>query len=238
MIRMLVSVRNVDEALAAAAFGVDYLDLKDPGSGALGGLDIGTIREILAAVRPRHPRLMISATIGDLPATDLDAIDHAIRDVVSAGVDLVKVGVPGQGGPAADHLLKHLALCGRPIVPVLIADHGVDDALFAQACALPFPALMVDTQDKLNGSLIDHLGQPSLARLVTSARAQGKPFGLAGALQRRDLPELRELKPNFAGFRSAVCDGARSGTLSVERLQAVRDGLAAQRSSACAALAE
>jgi len=121
---------------------------------------------------------------------------------------------------------------------VLIADHGIDDALFAQACALPFPALMVDTQDKLNGSLIDHLGQPSLARLVTSARAQGKPFGLAGALQRRDLPELRELKPNFAGFRSAVCDGARSGTLSVERLQAMRDALAAQRSPACTALAE
>nr|WP_231497814.1 (5-formylfuran-3-yl)methyl phosphate synthase [Methylibium sp. T29-B] len=34
--RLLVSVRNVEEALAAAAAGVDFIDLKEPSAGALG----------------------------------------------------------------------------------------------------------------------------------------------------------------------------------------------------------
>lgn len=238
MIRILVSVRDVDEALQAAGFGVDYLDLKEPAAGALGGLDIAQIRDILAVVRPRHPRLMISATIGDFPATELTAIEHAIREVADAGVDLVKVGVPGQGGAAADALLGRLALRGRPIVPVLIADDGIDDGLFATACTLPFPALMVDTQAKLGGSLVERMGPARLARLIATARAHGKPFGLAGALQLRDLPVLRELKPAFAGFRSAVCEGERSGSLVPARLKAVRDGLAPDRTAFCEAIAE
>jgi len=238
VIRMLVSVRNVNEALQAAGFGVDYLDLKEPAAGALGGLDPERIRDILTAVRPRHPRLMISATIGDRPATELTAIEHAIREVADAGVDLVKVGVPGQGGDAADALLRRLALCGRPIVPVLIADDGIDDDLFAAACTLTFPALMVDTQAKFGGSLVERMGPARLARLVTTARAHGKPFGLAGALQLRDLPALCELKPAFAGFRSAVCEGARSGSLVPARLKAVRDGLAAERTAICETIAD
>src|SRR5690606_26130709 len=99
------------------------------------------------------------------------------REVAAAGIDLVKVGVPGQGGAAADALLGRLALCGRPIVPVLIADDGIDERLFAAACTLPFPALMVDTQAKLGGSLVERMGSARLARLVATARAHGKPFG-------------------------------------------------------------
>ena len=37
MTRLLVSVKNLPEARRAAAVGVDYLDLKDPAAGALGG---------------------------------------------------------------------------------------------------------------------------------------------------------------------------------------------------------
>ena len=38
MTRLLVSVRSVDEALVAAAGGADFIDLKEPSQGALGGL--------------------------------------------------------------------------------------------------------------------------------------------------------------------------------------------------------
>jgi hypothetical protein len=38
MMKMLVSVRDIDEALAAAQAGADFIDLKDPAAGALGGL--------------------------------------------------------------------------------------------------------------------------------------------------------------------------------------------------------
>ena len=49
--RMLVSVRDVQEALAAADGGADFIDLKEPREGALGGLPLNTIREVVCALR-------------------------------------------------------------------------------------------------------------------------------------------------------------------------------------------
>jgi hypothetical protein len=43
--------------------------------------------------------------------------------------------------------------------------------------------------------------------------------GLAGALRLADAPALAALAPDFAGFRSAVCAGDRSGTLDPQRLR-------------------
>ena len=49
--------------------------------------------------------------------------------------------------------------------------------------------------------------------------------GLAGALRMQHLPALRELAPDFAGFRSAVCDGDRGAALDPQRLQALAEAL-------------
>lgn len=236
MTRILVSVRDGAEALLAAEVGVDYLDLKDPAAGALGGLAPADIRAIVGVLRARHPRLIVSATIGDLPAAERGPIAARVVAVADSGVDLVKVGVPGPGGVAAEALLNSLARCARPVVPVLIADDGLDAAFFAAACGLPFPALMVDTEAKGGGSLLERVPAATLAALIACARAHGKPFGLAGALRLADLPSLRRLRPDFAGFRSAVCEGARTGRLVAEKVRAVCEGLRCE--GAGAAIAE
>ena len=49
--RMLVSVRDVAEAREAMRAGVDFIDLKEPSAGALGGLALPVIREVVAALR-------------------------------------------------------------------------------------------------------------------------------------------------------------------------------------------
>ena len=74
MIRLLVSVRSVDEALRVAEGGADFIDLKEPARGALGGLPAGTIRDIVAALRAQGSTLPVSATIGDVPMHELDDI--------------------------------------------------------------------------------------------------------------------------------------------------------------------
>lgn len=225
MIGLLVSVRDAAEARTAAACDVDFLDLKDPAAGALGGLPPATIADIVATVRAARPQLKISATIGDWPAHELAAIDAAVAAVAACGVDFVKVGVPGQGGEGAHALLQRLGASAHTIVPVLIADHGVDDALFRAACALRFPALMMDTQEKLGGSLLDRLPAAVIARLIGAARKAAKPLGLAGALRLDEVTQLRALQPAFAGFRSAVCEGVRSSALDGAKLRGLRAAL-------------
>ena len=231
--RMLVSVRDVAEAREALRAGVDFIDLKEPSAGALGGLALPVIREVVAALRAgdaeqhrtRAHAPMISATIGDLPPDAIELILERARAVGACGVDLVKVGVPGRG-TAACAVLEALAALPLAIVPVLIADDGLDATVIDAACAPAFAAVMADTQAKRGGSLLELLGTDALAAFIDRAHAAGRMVGLAGALRLADLPALARLGPDFAGFRSAVCDGSREGRLDPARLQALRAAIA------------
>lgn len=225
MIRMLVSVRDAAEARDAALAGADFIDLKEPGAGALGAVDLGVIRETVEVLRSIAPCAKISATIGDLPANEVAAILNAVARIRQCGVDLVKVGVPGRGGADCETLLARLARCGAPVVPVLLVDEGLDHGLFARASVLGFPAVMVDTEGKLAGSIFERVGLQALADAAAHARNAATPFGVAGALQLRDLAAIARLRPDFAGFRSAVCAGSRSGRLDPARVRVLRNSL-------------
>lgn len=220
--RMLVSVRSVAEAVLVAHSGADFIDLKEPSAGALGGLPLSTIRAIVDALREQDPGWLLSATVGDLAMGDVAAILRRVELVAACGVDYVKVGITPD--PGAGEVLDALSRCGQPVVPVFIADSGLDAALVTRACSAHFPAVMVDTSDKKAGSLFGVATTHQLRDFVTQVREAGSLVGLAGALRLSHLPQLVELAPDFAGFRSAVCAGDRSGALDPERLR----GLVAQ----------
>lgn len=217
--KLLVSVRSVEEALLAAEGGADFIDLKEPGAGALGGLPIATIRAIVDALRRQGGALPVSATIGDVPMSEAGRIAACVAAVGACGVDYVKVGI--ERVPQARAVLDTLAASGWPIVPVFIADQGLDFADVAHACALDFPGVMADTADKRAGSLFDAVPMIELRRFVALARAAGAMVGLAGALRIAHEPSLRALAPDFAGFRTAVCVGDRSSALDPQRLRAL-----------------
>lgn len=221
-LKMLVSVRSADEALLAAAGGADFIDLKEPRAGALGALPLATVRAAVAALREHHAGRPISATVGDHRAAEgVQPVLDRVAATAAAGVDYVKVAVV----PGARALLDALAACDAAVVPVFVADHGLDWALVERACAAHFPALMLDTDDKLRGSLFDAVPRADLARFVATLRAAGKSSGLAGALRMADVPALAALAPDFAGFRSAVCDGARGSALNAHKLRELRAAL-------------
>lgn len=220
--RLLVSVRSVEEALLAAEGGADFIDLKEPSAGALGGLPIATIRAIVAALREQGRGLPVSATIGDLGLADVSAVLARVAEVGECGVDYVKVGITREpGATAALAALARVRSGGvqYAVVPVFIADRGLDTALIEQACALRFPGVMADTADKLAGSLFDAVRSPDLHRFVGQVRSAGALVGLAGALRLHDLVALKVLAPDFAGFRTAVCAGDRRGALDPDRLR-------------------
>lgn len=223
MIQLLVSVKSVDEALLAARGGAHFIDLKDPAAGALGGLPAMTIRAILAALRGVGNTLPVSATIGDVPVHRADLIGERVDAVGACGVDYVKVGI--ERAPEAAAALDALARLSWPIVPVLIADRGLDEVLVDRALALRFPGLMLDTADKRAGSLFDVLTLPVLQGFVARVRAHGTLVGLAGALRLVHLPQLARLQPDFAGFRSAVCATERSGALDTGRLHDLAEAM-------------
>ncbi|RZL87443.1 MAG: hypothetical protein EOP82_26130 [Variovorax sp.] len=215
--KLLVSVRSVEEALLAAEGGADFIDLKEPDHGALGGLPIPTVREIVGALRRHGSGLAVSATIGDVAMHEADRMAACVDAVGACGVDYVKVGI--ERVPQARGVLDALAASGWPIVPVFIADQGLEPADVGYACALGFPGVMADTYDKRAGSLFEAVPMDALRRFIATVRAAGTMAGLAGALRAVHEPLLRALAPDFAGFRTAVCVGDRGSALDPQRLR-------------------
>ena len=106
--RMLVSVRDVAEAREAMRAGVDFIDLKEPSAGALGGLALPVIREVVAALRA-----------GGLPLTlvgrpresdDLAFVDADFEGMASLALDhlagQVEAGAPRFEGVALERVRR------------------------------------------------------------------------------------------------------------------------------------
>jgi uncharacterized protein (UPF0264 family) len=224
MISLLASVRNLIEAQEAAAAGADLIDLKEPSAGALGGLKPQEIGDIVTAIRRGWPQRPVSATIGDFSADDHAGRRAQVAAVARCGVDYVKAGIePGEHAMAALRSLAQLRL--PSIVIVFLADRGVDLPLVTEAATMGFAGLMVDTGDKSAGSLLQHADPQALRALIAVARRHGCLSGLAGSLRRDDVGSLRQLAPDFAGFRGAVCDVDRRGRLNPRKLRELRAAL-------------
>lgn len=223
MTQLLVSVRNASEALVAASAGADLIDLKEPNTGALGALPLPTVRAVVRALHRAGHEQPISATIGDWSMSRHEAIMAHVHAVAACGVDLVKVGITRE--PQAPAVMQRLAECGHTVVPVLLADDGIDTQLLTIACTLPFPAVMLDTQNKSRGSLLDAVGEYTLQRFKKQVRRHGKLAGLAGSLRLEHLPQLQRMQPDIAGFRGAVCEGSRCGELVPRKVAQLRQRL-------------
>jgi len=225
MMKLLVSVRSVEEALLAARGGADFIDLKEPGAGALGGLPVATIRSIVAALRARAITLPVSATIGDFSMSALSEIGARVEAVAACGVDFVKVGI--EATAAAPAVLEWLADCGKPVIPVFIADRGLDHALIEQAAALHFCALMVDTADKLAGSLFDVATPAALRRFIAIARGAGAredevpPRGSLPASGGRTGTERAPARWQIAGEGDPACKADGEPPIQAARAQSM-----------------
>jgi uncharacterized protein (UPF0264 family) len=222
--KLLISVRSLGEALAAAEHGADLIDLKEPQAGALGALPLRDIAAIVEVLRARYPRLRLSATVGDVHAVPAAWLQR-VSDTAACGVDDVKVGLAPKDAALLARLgaLAEAGLpCGARIVPVLLADDGMPTALIDRCRDLPFAALMLDTQDKAQGSLVGQRRGDELRGFVAAAQARGKSAGLAGSLRREDIPSLLAIDCDFAGFRGAVCTHDRRGELEPALVAALR----------------
>jgi uncharacterized protein (UPF0264 family) len=217
MTALLASVRSSEEAFDAALAGADLIDLKEPDAGALGGVSIGEITRIVDMLRAKYPVKPISATIGDVPTEALERIAARVIEVSNTGVDYVKVGVTP--GPAARRCLVDLASLPAAVVPVLLCDGGIDVDLARFAAEQGFAGIVFDTAMKDGRTIFDCVDMDMLKECLRAAGARGAMTGLAGSLRWAQLGMIRELAPDIAGFRTALCEDGRTGRLDPVRVE-------------------
>jgi len=201
MTKMLASVTGTAEAEIVIAGNADIVDLKDPRNGALGALPIATVRQTIEAVAGRRP---VSAVCGDLPMQP-ETIRDKVAEIASTGVDYVKVGFfPADNTAACAWALADLAQQTK-LIAVLFADQAPEFDLLPVFAEHGFHGVMVDTADKSSGRLLDHLPPERIPVFVNAAKALGLTVGLSGSLEAPDVARLLPSKPDFLGFRRALC---------------------------------
>lgn len=224
MTAMLASVNCLDEALFVEAIGVDVIDLKQPAQGALGALPVDEVRNIVDALRADS---VVSATIGDMPMQPRRVCD-AVQAMATTGVDYVKIGFfPGGDWSATIASLRAIAQ-RHALIAVLFADTRPALDVIAALQHAGFRGVMLDTMDKTAGSLTQWIDETTLKEFVARAKAAGLVTGLAGSLRIDDIENLQYLKPDYLGFRGALCrQGERTQTIDQEQVRTIKRRMSA-----------
>ena len=228
--KLLVSIRDRQEAGDALAGGADIIDAKDPASGALGAVSVETLRHIRAAAPAAH---QLSAALGD--ADTEAATERRASAYAKAGARLVKIGFAGIADTkrvasrlAAAVLGARSGSAGRcGVVGVAYADaHRVASlppgALASIAADAGAVGVLIDTADKDGPGVRDLLTQQALREWITNAHNAGLLAAVAGKLRADDLTFVREAGADIAGVRGAACEGGRTGHVTADLVRALQ----------------
>ncbi len=230
MTKLLVSVRDANEAQTALDSGVDLIDVKEPNRGSLGKADNTTIEKIAQVVGQQRP---VSVALGELA----DYNDHDfIRFSFPASVRFAKIGLARCGNNSRwPRRLENFWECFPGHVQriaVIYADWQTADApppeeILHQASHLNCSGVLVDTFDKSRPGLAMLCSANELQKITAALRQSNLISVLAGRIMASDIAKLLPYHPDFIAVRSAVCHPDRNGTIEAVKIWEIRKLLAA-----------
>jgi len=228
MTRLLISVKNVEEALIALACGVDIIDLKDPNVGALGALNIETSREILQKVHQfkalshQQTLALTSATVGEGHATLNDLLNH-IEARIKIGVDIIKISASSllsdTGSFVDTQLMTYISSSKQvKLIAVFFAEQSIDLTQLEKLKHYGFYGAMIDTQNKQQ-NLLEICTLSTLQMFTQACQKNDLKSGLAGSLKPQYIENLATINPSYIGFRGGVCaEGVRKNGLMQDKV--------------------
>ncbi|MEO1617112.1 MAG: (5-formylfuran-3-yl)methyl phosphate synthase [Planctomycetota bacterium] len=233
----LVSVRDTDEAARALRFGVDIVDLKEPGEGSLGAVKLHIMEEVARRFSQSTP---LAASPAPRLSVAMGEIENAaeVASQVPLGFHFAKAGPAHCQSPARlvelwQDLRQRLPE-PTELVAVAYADHETAQSLpvseiIRSAAKAGIRRLLLDTFAKSAGSSVHQLGLEKLKDIGRSASEHRLWWSLAGSIR---LPEIAPLlrdwpksdgRPDCLAIRGDACQGTRTGTLCEERLERWRE---------------
>jgi len=227
--KLLVSVRNAEEVLAALAGGADWIDLKEPSAGPLAAVDAQVAREAVQVLAGRRP---LSAALGELR----DWKDSSASELLAVtGISVMKLGLTGcakQRNWQQQWLTvaEKVAQKDGQLAMVIYADWHLANApapeeilQFAQLAGCQY--LLVDTYDKSAGSTFDHFSPNELEKILREAKRSGMTTVLAGCISLDSIASVPCAVVDMVAVRGAVCQGDRTARIEAERVASFRHAL-------------
>jgi len=231
-VQLLVSVRSAAEVEPALAGGADIIDAKEPSQGSLGAVPPDTLIEILARVPAERS---FSVALGDMTTGDeLLGAFGSLQVPQRPGPVFVKLGFAGLESPAVVTRLLECAAAAaahHPCSPRLVAVAYADaeragslapDVIAHLAARAGAAGVLLDTHIKDGLGLFGSLSRGEVAAWISAVRRSGLLTAVAGEIGPADLEMVQGFRPDVVGVRGAACDRGREGTVSVERVMALR----------------
>lgn len=227
--RLLVSVRDAEEARAALVGGADIIDVKDPGQGSLGRATPETWTEIAAALPAEIP---LSLALGELrewsPSTPLPAIPAQVRWLKLGLAGALKISDWQTAWRELRARIESACPTSVGWVAVAYADaaiaeapslEDIADAAIETGCA----GFLVDTWSKGGSSLLELGVQRPVLALLPELRRQGLFTALAGRLRPSDVAAVARWGADIVAVRTAACEaGVRTGRVSQGCVRSLR----------------
>jgi uncharacterized protein (UPF0264 family) len=236
--QLLVSVRNADEAMAAASAGADIVDVKEPANGSLGRATNDAIASIAHGLQSMASPPPFSIALGELAEwRDVGMENESIRATLKAArPTYLKMGLAGTSTSRKNWRVKLDAIRQRFVgqhkwVAVAYADfeRAVSPSpldVCRHAIDTNAAVLLIDTFRKDGTNLRSWLSHEQLIQLRTHTATHGIQLALAGKVTEQDLPVLRVIGPEIIAVRGAVCDhGDRIAAISEARVREFKTAL-------------
>ena len=214
----LITVKNSKEAEILSDKDIDIVDIKNPDEGSLGCPTTNTVEEVLEAL---PESLGTSIALGDFPNIPGTA-SMAVKGALEYNTDYVKIGFKDSEEEA--EIIAMLKACteeskksesNTKLVAAVYADkfQSKDVSLekFVSLVAENgFDGVMIDTLEKKNGNLLDHMDTDRLSSFIDEAKKNDLVTGLAGSLSIDELEKVRSTGTDYIGVRGALCEDGRS----------------------------
>jgi len=198
--KILTSIKSLSETTLVLKKGVDIIDFKDPSIGALGALPI---KKIICLLKTIPSEQLTSATIGDID--DIQTIKKKVVMLSKTNINFIKIGLFFDYKKVKTlKNIKELAK-NKKIIAVLFADNQPDFRLIKEIKKINFDGILIDTRNKKQGNLINYLKIKKIENFIKISKKENLSIGLAGSLNIEDIYPLIKLKPDYLGFRGALC---------------------------------
>jgi uncharacterized protein (UPF0264 family) len=229
-LKILISIRSLEELFPAIDGGADIIDLKNPSEGSLGA----SFPWLIKKIRNFGKNFTLSVAIGDMPNLPGTAA-LAASGAAACGADIIKIGLYGPGSfEDGVNLLENVVKATKEINDnIYIVGAGYADfRLFNGIDSMDIPAIcksagadiaMLDTLSKNGRNLFDFIDVEQLRKFVSKTHKYNLFAALAGSLKPEDIKILRDLGVDVVGFRGAVCSNSdrKNGVLEVNRVREI-----------------
>ena len=215
--KLLVSVRNAEEAKTVSPYPIAILDVKEPDRGALGSADPETIREITKVVSERQTLSVAAGELSHWQQWNTERVEN--RLLIHYGGQLgrirfVKIGLAGMRQRENWRCDWQALVRGLPATTNPVVVSYLDD----ETCGAPSPreliefaaagpkcnTILFDTHDK-STDLFGYVNSVELTTLIHESKSNGLQTVVAGSVDASSLAKVTLMHPDFVGVRGAVC---------------------------------